>query len=65
MDIRVILGMLLGCALGGTFVCWCFRRGLDEVDLKYLMSFRQALRKKNYEEYGKDEEGGDEDGEQD
>lgn len=65
MDIRVILGMMLGCALGGTFVYWCFRRGLDEVEWVYLMSFRQALLSKNYEEHGKDEEGGDEDGEQD
>ena len=65
MDIRVILGMLVGCVMGGAFVYWRFRRGLDAREWLYLWSFREALRNGFYEEHGKDEEGGDEDGEQD
>ena len=65
MDFRVVLAMLLGCALGGTFVYWCFRRGLDGQEWMYLTAFRQALKNGSYREYRKDEEGGDEDGTQD
>ena len=64
MDIRVVLGILSGCVMGGAFTYFCFRRGLDAQEWIYLQSFREALRSKRYREHWNDEEGGDEHGEQ-
>lgn len=63
MELNVILALLCGFFLGGGFMYFCFRRGLDETEWLYFREFLLALRNGEYNEL--DDEGSEENGEQD
>ena len=62
MSLSIVLAMAGGFLLGGGFVFWLFRRGLDEHGWYYFREFLDALRRGEYTEHD-DEEGSEDDGE--